>query len=151
VLLTVQSNNKIIIISLFCPHCWGTGLPYGLLIRRTGHNPPREPSAGWWVLTTAYATGTNGFTCLPKHGGARDKTFLVTHPMTDQRCLTSTIASRSALTAKATSSSTTKCLEIIKDNLGPRSQLTETWRSGFYTRLLCKFDPRTAQHFFHVV
>jgi hypothetical protein len=25
-----------------------------------------------WVLTIAKATGTNGLTCLPKHGGARD-------------------------------------------------------------------------------
>jgi hypothetical protein len=74
-----------------CPHYWGTGLPYGLHIRRTGHNPPRGPSTGWWVLTTANAAGTNGFTCLPKHGGARDNTFLVTHPMTGQRCLTSAI------------------------------------------------------------
>jgi hypothetical protein len=40
------------------------------------------------VLTTANAAGTNGLTCLPKHGGAQDNKFLVTHPMTDQRCLT---------------------------------------------------------------
>jgi hypothetical protein len=25
-----------------------------------------------WVLTTANAAGTNGLTCLPKHGEARD-------------------------------------------------------------------------------
>ncbi|RVE53957.1 hypothetical protein evm_001360 [Chilo suppressalis] len=37
-----------------------------------GHNPPRGPSADWWVLTTADAAETNGLTCLPKHGGARD-------------------------------------------------------------------------------
>jgi hypothetical protein len=36
----------IIIISLLMSHCWGTGLPYGLHIRRTGHNQPRRPSAG---------------------------------------------------------------------------------------------------------
>jgi hypothetical protein len=29
------------------------------------------------VLTTANAAGTNGLTCLPKYGGARDNTFLV--------------------------------------------------------------------------
>jgi hypothetical protein len=46
------------------PHCFGTGLPYGLHIRRTGHNPPCGPSAGWWVLTTANS-GANGLTCLP--------------------------------------------------------------------------------------
>jgi hypothetical protein len=69
------------------PH--GTGLLYGLHIKRTGHNPPREPSAGWWVLTTANAAGTNGLTCLQKHGGAQDNHFLVTYTMTDQRCLTS--------------------------------------------------------------
>ncbi|RVE41297.1 hypothetical protein evm_014052 [Chilo suppressalis] len=41
-------------------------------IGRLGHDPPRGPSAVWWVLTTADAAGTNGLTCLPKHGGARD-------------------------------------------------------------------------------
>jgi hypothetical protein len=33
-----------------------------------GHNPPRGPSAGWWVLMTINAAGTNGLTWLPKHG-----------------------------------------------------------------------------------
>jgi hypothetical protein len=37
------------------------------------------------VLTTANAAGTNGFSCLPKHGGARDNTFLVTHRIIDLR------------------------------------------------------------------
>jgi hypothetical protein len=69
---------------------------YGLHIKRTDYNPPREPSAGWWVLTTANAAGTNGLTCLPKHGGARDNKFLVSHPMTEQRCSTPAIARRSA-------------------------------------------------------
>jgi hypothetical protein len=85
--------------SIIRPHCWGTGLPYGLHIRRTGHNPVRRPSVGWWVLTTANVAGTNRLTCLSKHGGARDNKFLVTHPMSDQRCLTSAIARRSAWTA----------------------------------------------------
>jgi hypothetical protein len=49
--------------------------PYGLHIKRTGHNPPRRPSASWWVLTTVNTAGTNGSTCLPKHGGARDNKF----------------------------------------------------------------------------
>jgi hypothetical protein len=35
-----------------------------------------------WVLTIANATGTNGLTCLLKHGGARDNKLLVTHPKT---------------------------------------------------------------------
>jgi hypothetical protein len=61
------------------PHCWGICLPYGLHIRRTGHNPPSEPSVN--------VTGANGLTCLPKCGRACDSKFLVTHPMTDQRCL----------------------------------------------------------------
>ncbi|RVE41015.1 hypothetical protein evm_014335 [Chilo suppressalis] len=52
-------------------------------IGRLRHDPPRGPSADWWVLSTADATGTNGLTCLPKHGGARDSKFLATHPMTD--------------------------------------------------------------------
>jgi hypothetical protein len=73
-----------------CLHL-GTGLPYGIPTRRTGHNPPRELSAGWWVLSTANAAGTNSLTCLQKHGGARENKFLVTHPMTDQRCLASAI------------------------------------------------------------
>jgi hypothetical protein len=51
-----------------CHHCWGTGLPYGLPISRTDHNPPRGPSADWWVLTAANTAGTNGLMCLPKHG-----------------------------------------------------------------------------------
>jgi hypothetical protein len=34
-----------------------------------------------WVLTTANATGTNGLTCLPKHGGARNNNFC--HPSYD--------------------------------------------------------------------
>ncbi|RVE45050.1 hypothetical protein evm_010307 [Chilo suppressalis] len=42
-------------------------------IGRLGHDPPRGPSADWWVLTTADAAGTNGLMCLPKHGGARDR------------------------------------------------------------------------------
>jgi hypothetical protein len=67
-------------------------------IRRPGHNPPRRPSAGWWVLMTANASGTNGLTCLPKNGRAQDNKFLVTHPMTDQSCLTSAIARQSGLT-----------------------------------------------------
>ncbi|RVE41753.1 hypothetical protein evm_013603 [Chilo suppressalis] len=41
-------------------------------IGRLDHDPPRGPSADWRVLTTADAAGTNGLTCLPKHGGARD-------------------------------------------------------------------------------
>ncbi|RVE52859.1 hypothetical protein evm_002516 [Chilo suppressalis] len=67
-------------------------------IGRLGHHPPRGPSADWWVLTTADAAGTNGLTCLPKHGGSRNSKFLVTHPMTDhcESCLTSTIAAERA-------------------------------------------------------
>ncbi|RVE41848.1 hypothetical protein evm_013492 [Chilo suppressalis] len=34
-------------------------------IGRLGRDPPRVPSADWWVLTTADAAGTNGLTCLP--------------------------------------------------------------------------------------
>jgi hypothetical protein len=66
--------------------------------RGTGHNPPRGPSAGWRVITTAIAAGTSSLTCLPNNGGARDNKFLVTHLMTDQRCLTSVIARRNAPT-----------------------------------------------------
>jgi hypothetical protein len=52
-----------------------TDLPYGLHIKRTSHSPPRGLSAGLWVLTAANAAGTIGFTCLPKHGGARYNKF----------------------------------------------------------------------------
>jgi hypothetical protein len=58
--------------------------------RRTGHKPPREPSLGWCMLTTANAADTNGLTCLPKHERSRDSKFLITHLTTDQRCLTLT-------------------------------------------------------------
>jgi hypothetical protein len=100
----INSNEIIIIISLWISPLLGTGLAYGLHIKRTGHNPPHGPNAGWWVLTTTTAAGTNGLTCLPKHGGAQDNTFLVTHPMTDQRCLISVIVCRSAMTAGPSSS-----------------------------------------------
>jgi hypothetical protein len=89
---------------------------------RTGHNPPRRASAGWWLLTTTNAAGINGLTCFPKHGGARDKTFLVTHPMTDQRCLISAIARRSALTA-GPSSSSNKMISICYQNNGSEKLL----------------------------
>jgi hypothetical protein len=57
------------------------------------------------VLTTANAAGTNGLTCLPKHGGARDNKILVIHPMSGQRSLTSANTLRTALTAGPSSSS----------------------------------------------
>jgi hypothetical protein len=47
--------------------------------RKTAHKPRRVPSADWWVLTTANAAGTNGWTWLPNHGGALDNKFLITH------------------------------------------------------------------------
>jgi hypothetical protein len=61
ILVTYYSNITPVIINNHassahsCPHCWGADLPHGLLIRRTSHNPPRGPSAAWWVLTTANA------------------------------------------------------------------------------------------------
>jgi hypothetical protein len=91
----------IIIISLLMSPLLGHRPPYGLHIKRTGHNPPREPSAGWWVLTTGNAAGTNSLTCLTKHGGAGDNKFLVTHPMTGERCLTSAIARHQAPQSRA--------------------------------------------------
>jgi hypothetical protein len=36
-------------VSLLMSPLVDTGLAYGLHIKRTGHNPPRGPSAGWWV------------------------------------------------------------------------------------------------------
>jgi hypothetical protein len=70
----VHAINSLVALFLG-PNCWGTGLPYGLHIRRTGHNPPIGPSAGWWVVKTANTAGTNGLTCLPKYGGVRDNIF----------------------------------------------------------------------------
>jgi hypothetical protein len=35
----------------------------------------KDNGAGWWVLSTANAAGTNSLTYLPKHGGARDNKF----------------------------------------------------------------------------
>jgi hypothetical protein len=66
---------------------------------RTGHNSPRGPNAGRWVITSANAAKNNGLTYLSKHDGARDSKFFVTHLMTDQRCLTSAITRQSALIA----------------------------------------------------
>jgi hypothetical protein len=48
------------------------------------------------TMINYFAAGTND---IPKCEGARDNEFLVTHPMIDQRCLTSAISRRSALTA----------------------------------------------------
>jgi hypothetical protein len=116
-LISVASNfvkiKGVIIISLLMSPLQGTGLPYGLHTKRTGHNPPRGPCAGWWVLTTANAAGRKFLTCLPKNGGARDNKFLVTYPMTGQRCSTSAIARQSALTARPSSSSKEECCNNI--------------------------------------
>jgi hypothetical protein len=46
---------------------------------------------------TANAAGSNGLTCLPSQGGAPDHKFLVTHLMTDQRCLTTERTDRGAI------------------------------------------------------
>jgi hypothetical protein len=46
------------------------------------------------LVGAANAAGTNSLTCPPKHGRVRDNEFLVTHPMTGQRCVTSAIARR---------------------------------------------------------
>nr|UXP87114.1 Dicer 2 [Chilo suppressalis] len=47
----------------------------------THHAGPGTRPIRWRVLTTADAAGTNGLTCLSKHGRTRDN-VLVTHPMT---------------------------------------------------------------------
>jgi hypothetical protein len=61
-----------------------------------------------WVLTIANATGTNGLTYLPKHGGARDTGHLsydwLLRPVLSFRDRTP-----SALTARPSSSSHTDC------------------------------------------
>jgi hypothetical protein len=80
----------IIIISLLMSPLLGHKPSLWITHKKNGHNPPCGPSAAWWVLTTANAAGTHELTCLPKQGGARANKYLVSHPMTDQRCLTST-------------------------------------------------------------
>jgi hypothetical protein len=60
----------VIIISLFIPPLLGCASavryflmgrpPYGLHIRRTGHNRPSRSSTDGWALTTINAAGTNG-------------------------------------------------------------------------------------------
>jgi hypothetical protein len=61
------------------------------------YRPPawRQPSLKLeWIITTTNGAGISSLTCFPKHGGARDNKFLVTHPMTDlyEQCLGSAIA-----------------------------------------------------------
>jgi hypothetical protein len=73
----------IIIISLLMSPLLGHRPSLWITHKGNGHNPPRGPSAGWQVLTTANAAGTDGLTCLPKHGGVQDNKFLVTHLMID--------------------------------------------------------------------
>ncbi|RVE49897.1 hypothetical protein evm_005490 [Chilo suppressalis] len=65
------------------------GLSYDR-IGELGHDPPREPSADWRVLTTADARDQR-LNVPTKAGGTRDRRFLVTHPMADhcESCLTS--------------------------------------------------------------
>jgi hypothetical protein len=77
--------------------------PFLWITHRTGHNSPHGPSADKWVLTTANADGTNGLTCLPKHGRARDFTYLVIHPLIDlsERCLTFSIALTTGLSSSS--------------------------------------------------
>ncbi|RVE40569.1 hypothetical protein evm_014780, partial [Chilo suppressalis] len=61
-------------------------------IGRLDHAPPRGPSADWRVLTTADAAGTNGLTCLPKHGGTRDRRFLdLSQLVMERTCVMSSI------------------------------------------------------------
>jgi hypothetical protein len=63
---------------------------YRLHVRRTNHNPPRAPSV---VTSTLVETGVgaNDCRCSRDQSAFRNK-FFVTHPMTDQCCLTSAIA-----------------------------------------------------------
>jgi hypothetical protein len=107
---TMMMITRLFKISLYFFHYQPINAPTAgaqdFLYRLTGHNPPHGPSAGCWVLTIANATGANSSTCLPKHRGARDNKFLVTHPMTDLRCLTSAIARQSAMIGPSSSFTT---------------------------------------------
>jgi hypothetical protein len=70
-----------------------------------------------WLLTIANATGTNGLTCLPKHGGARDNKFW--SPilwLAIETVLSFRDRTPSALTARPSSSSTLN-IAIMYNNL----------------------------------
>ncbi|RVE44724.1 hypothetical protein evm_010628, partial [Chilo suppressalis] len=85
-------------------------------IGRLGHNPPRRPNAA----------GINGLTCLPKHGGTRDRTFLVTHPMTDhcESCLTSTIVAERANRLRRKPITAELVKKVVVDNLHQDTRIT---------------------------
>jgi hypothetical protein len=66
------------------------------------HQPINVPTAGAQAIFMDYSQGVQAITTrthsgldltrLPKHREAQDNKFLLTHPMTDQRCLASAIA-----------------------------------------------------------
>jgi hypothetical protein len=90
----------------------------------------------WWVLTTANAAETNGLTCFAKHGGTRDNKCLVTHSMTDQRCLTSAIVHRSALTVGPSSSSDFKISKITFKCIILTLRRVQAWVYNILTTIL---------------
>jgi hypothetical protein len=77
------------------------------LIFTIGHLPVVNPSWQWSGCYDCKCSRDQRLN-VPSEAflRARDNKFWVTHPMTDQRCLTSTIARRSALTAGPSRSST---------------------------------------------
>jgi hypothetical protein len=54
--------------------------------------------------TVVSAAETDGLSCLPKHGGARDNKILVTHPMIDfcERCLNRLFSKEDVVVKKLT-------------------------------------------------
>jgi hypothetical protein len=92
----------VIIISILMFSLLGHRPSLWITHKENGPYPTTRAQCG---LVGANTAGPNGFSCLPKHVGARNNKFLVTHLMTDQTCLTSAIARRNALTAGPSSSS----------------------------------------------
>jgi hypothetical protein len=62
--------------------------------KENGPKPTTQAQCGLVSANECNAARINVLKFLPKLGGARDNKFLVTHPMTNQRCLTSAIACR---------------------------------------------------------
>jgi hypothetical protein len=83
----IQCGQLSIYVFIFLPfsHTSGLGTTWqcvlsccdkdSAIIFTTGRLPLKPSLKLEWVLTTANSVGTNGLTCLPKHGGALNNKF----------------------------------------------------------------------------
>jgi hypothetical protein len=69
-----------------------------------------------WLQKTANAAGTNGLTCLPKHGGARDNKFDPSDDWPLQTLLSFRDRTPSALTARPPTIEVAVENKIFKEN-----------------------------------